>query len=198
MKRFTILESTAVPIDQANLDTDQIIPARFLKNPREGGFSRYLFHDLRFNTDGSTVHDFSLNQQRYHSASILVARQNFGCGSSREAAVWALYDYGIRAVIAPSVGDIFRNNSLKNGLVPITLPLNAVDDLFKFLAINPDHTITVDLMAQLVVLPPAVTLGFHIDTFVKECLLSGVDEIEYTLSKLDEIANFERRYERDV
>lgn len=194
MERFTRLEAIAAPIAQSNLDTDQIIPARFLKKPREKGFGQYLFYDLRFQPDGAENADFILNQSPYRFASILVAAQNFGCGSSRESAVWALYDYGFRAIIAPSFGDIFSNNSLKNGLLPIVLPYDVVASLLSSLKEIPGQTVSVDLQTQIVTLPDRATHKFDIDPFAKECLLGGLDELEYTLSRMDEIVRFEKAY----
>jgi len=198
MERLTRIEAIAAPIAQSNLDTDQIIPARFLKKPREQGFGQYLFYDLRFQPDGAENADFILNQAPYRSASILVAAQNFGCGSSRESAVWALYDYGFRAIIAPSFGDIFSNNSLKNGLLPIVLPDDVVASLLGSLRERPGQAVSVDLQTQIVTLPDRATHQFEIDPFAKECLLGGLDELEYTLSRMDEIVRFEKVYQREI
>jgi 3-isopropylmalate/(R)-2-methylmalate dehydratase small subunit len=194
MERFTRLEAIALPFPLSNIDTDQVVPARFLKKLRRDGFGQYLFNDLRFQSDGSENPEFPLNRPAYRSARIIVAGANFGCGSSREAAVWALHDYGFRAAIAPSFGDIFFNNSLKNGLLPIVLPPAVVLGLLSFLRASPGQRVSVDLPAQLVTLPDGSTCGFEVDAFAKECLVYGLDELEYTLSRLDEIVKFENAY----
>ena len=191
MEPFKLLESTVVPMPESNIDTDQIIPARFLQKPRRDGCGPWLFHDLRYFPTGEENPTFVLNQPRYRAARILAAGDNFGCGSSRENAVWALYDYGFRAVIAPGFGDIFFNNCLKNGLLPVRLPRNVVDRL---LAADSEQVVKVDLNAQTVSFGQA-QVGFEIDPFTKHCLLNGVDELGYTLTRLDEIAEFEREYE---
>ncbi len=187
MQRFTTLEAVAMPIAQPNVDTDQIIPARFLQKLRKDGFGQYLFHDLAENPD------FVLNRPAYREARILVAEQNFGCGSSRENAVWALYDRGFRVVIAPSFGDIFFTNCLKNGLLPVVLPTDVVDDLLPSLR---GQSLKVDLESQLVTLPDGAGHHFDIDPFARHCLLNGIDELDYTLSLMQEIAAFERSYEQ--
>src|SRR5580704_587226 len=176
MQRFTTLESVAVPMPQSNIDTDQIIPARFLQKLRKDGFGQYLFHDLAEDPA------FVLNQPAYKGAQILVAGKNFGCGSSRENAVWALFDHGFRVVIAPSFGDIFFNNCLKNGLLPIALKLNVV----------PRQKLKVDLESQTVEGHP-----FEIDPFAKHCLLNGIDELDYTLSLMKQITAFEEARRAD-
>lgn len=190
MLPFQSLGAKFAPIHESNVDTDQIIPARFLQKPRRDGCAAWLFHDLRYSSSGVENPAFVLNQALYRSATILVAGDNFGCGSSRENAVWALYDYGFRVLIAPSFGDIFFNNCLKNGLLPVRLPRTAVEELLA----SSTHVVAVDLILQ------NVTSGdsrfhFEIDPFAKYCLLNGVDELDYTLSRLDEIMEFERRYE---
>jgi 3-isopropylmalate/(R)-2-methylmalate dehydratase small subunit len=195
MQRFTPLDAIAVPIAQPNVDTDQIIPARFLQKLRRDGFGQYLFHDLRFRADGSENGGFILNQPPYRAARILVAAQNFGCGSSRENAVWALYDYGIRMAIAPSFGDIFFNNCLKNGLLPVTLPRDIVGGLLASLQAAPGQTLQADLASQTIVFPDGARYEFAIDPFAKYCLLNGIDELDYTLSRMDEIVAFEQEYE---
>jgi 3-isopropylmalate/(R)-2-methylmalate dehydratase small subunit len=187
MHAFTTLEAVAMPMTQPNIDTDQIIPARFLQKLRKDGFGQYLFHDLAENPD------FVLNRPAYREARILVAEQNFGCGSSRENAVWALYDRGFRVVIAPSFGDIFFNNCLKNGLLPVTLPLEVVAHL---LSSADDQKLKVDLESQLVSLPGGVAHRFDIDPFAKHCLLNGIDELDYTLSLMPQIAAFEQSYDQ--
>jgi 3-isopropylmalate/(R)-2-methylmalate dehydratase small subunit len=195
MERFTPLDAVAVPFAQPNIDTDQIIPARFLQKLRRDGFGQYLFHDLRFCADGSENPAFILNQPAYRAARILVAEQNFGCGSSREHAVWALYDYGFRVAIAPSFGDIFCYNCLKNGVLPVVLPHDIVGGLLASLQAAPGQTFQADLASQTIVFPDGVRHEFAIDPFAKYCLLNGIDELDYTLSRMDEIEEFEREYE---
>ena len=195
MERFTPIDAAAVPFAQPNVDTDQIIPARFLQKLRRDGFGQYLFHDLRFRTDGTENPGFILNEPRYRNARIMVAEQNFGCGSSRENAVWALYDYGFRMLIAPSFGDIFFNNCLKNGLLPVTMPKDIVAGLLASLRAMPGQTLQADLASQTVVFPDGAGHQFSIDPFAKHCCLNGIDELDYTLSRMDEIVAFERHYE---
>ena len=189
---FTTLTAVGVPYEPANVDTDQIIPARFLKVPRNEGYGRFLFHDLRFREDGSEVPDFVLNRAPYRGARILVANSNFGCGSSREGAPYAFYDSGFRSVIAPSFGDIFFNNCLKNGIVPVRLSDDICASLRDELTAKPGTQITVDLESQLVNRKHA----FTIDAFYREMLLQGVDEIGLTQSLLPRIEAFEQDYAR--
>lgn len=191
---FTTLRAPAVPFLGANVDTDQILPARFLSKPRSGGFSQYLFHDLRFNEDGTEKPDFVLNREAYRQARILVGEQNFGCGSSRENAVWAVYDYGFRAVVAPSLGDIFRANSLKNGLLPVVVDAGVVASLIASLQAEPGRSVEIDLAAQTLTDVHGAVHSFDIDAFSKHCLLNGIDELDYTLSQMDQIDAFERRH----
>ena len=181
-----------------NIDTDQIIPARFLWRKRSEGWGHLLFNDLRFKDDGSPRPQFVLNRPEYRNARILVADRNFGCGSSREHAVWALYDYGIRTVIAPSFGDIFFNNSLQNGLLPIVLPDATVETLVAALEQTPGSQIGINLETQQVSGPDGVLHGFEVDPFRKECLLAGADEVTFTLSLGNQIDAFERTYECKV
>ena len=195
MEKFQRIVAPGVPIDGANVDTDQIIPARFLRKPRKAGMGGFLFHDLRFNDDGSEKPDFVLNRAPYRKARVLVAERNFACGSSREHAVYALQDYGFRAVIAPSFGDIFHNNSFQNGLLPIVLPAEAAAALRAALHKQPGATLTVDLAAQRVEGPEGMSYGFAIDPFRKHCLLEGVDEIGFTLGFKDKIAAYEAAHE---
>jgi 3-isopropylmalate/(R)-2-methylmalate dehydratase small subunit len=185
MQAFQPIRTTFFPLPQANVDTDQIIPARFLQKPRHEGCGPWLFHDLRENAA------FVLNRPEYGGARALVAAENFGCGSSRENAVWALYDYGFRIVIAPSFGDIFYSNCLQNGLLPIRLPSADVD---RMLAASPSEAVAVDLESQTVVFGEE-RWTFDINPFAKHCLLNGIDELAYTLSRLDEIVAFERTLE---
>lgn len=197
MEPIDRFDAVAAPMARPNVDTDQIIPARFLQKPRDGGVGEFLFRDLRFQPDGAENPDFILNQPHHRGARILVADRNFGCGSSRENAVWALHDYGFRAVIAPSFGDIFASNSLKNGLLPIRLPDEVVHGLLARLTEDPGLSIAVDLTEQTVTLPDGSVHGFDIDGFAKHCLLNGLDDLDYTLSHLSDIAAFERRYGRE-
>lgn len=195
MDRFERLEAVAVPIARVNCDTDQIIPAQYLQKLRSEDFGRFLFAASRFRKDGSEVAEFILNRPAYRPAHILVADRNFGCGSSREHAVWALHDYGIRAVIAPSFGDIFFNNCLKNGLLPIVLPQAVVTPLLAQLEASPGAVVAVDLPAQEVVLPDGGRHPFEIEAFAKSCLVNGVDELGYTLALSARIDAFERSYD---
>jgi 3-isopropylmalate/(R)-2-methylmalate dehydratase small subunit len=193
MTPFTRVTAPAAPIDLPNVDTDRIVPARFLRKPRGPDYARYLFHDLRF-TDGGALHsDFVLNQPAYREARILIAAENFACGSSREGAVWALDAYGIRAVIAPSLGDIFHQNCFKNGLLPVILPADVVAELRRQLRERPGSAVTVDLDTQTVTAPDGTTHRFDIDPFRKQMLLTGQDEITLTLSYESSIAAFEAR-----
>mgnify|MGYP001593415887 CR=1 FL=1 len=191
MEPFARLTAIAVPLDQANVDTDRIIPARFLRKPRSGGYGGFLFHDVRFNADGSEVSDFILNRSPYRDARILVTDRNFGCGSSREGAVWALFDYGFRSVIAPSFGDIFFNNCFKNGLLPIVLREDIVAGLREQLNRQLGARIDIDLMAETLVAPDGVRHRVEIDPFRKRCLLHGFDDIGLTLEHEAAILAFE-------
>lgn len=194
MEPFRTLRATAVPYPGVNVDTDQILPARFLPKPRALGFAQYLFHDLRFDDDGRERDSFILNRPPYRHAQILVAEENFGCGSSRENAVWAVSDFGFRVVIAPSFGDIFRSNSLKNGLLPIVLDHSTVHSILARLAEEQGATIGVDLAAQTVTGPNGDVHHFDIDEFSKHCLMNGLDELDYTLAQMDRIEAYERRH----
>mgnify|MGYP000874364584 FL=1 len=202
MQAFNRLDGLVVPLDRANVDTDAIIPKQFLKSIKRTGFGPHLFDEWRYLDHGEPGMDcarrppnpeFNLNQPRYQGASILLARENFGCGSSREHAVWALDEYGIRCVIAPSFADIFFTNSFKSGLLPLRLPVETVDRLFKAIMAQPGYRLTVDLLAQTVLTPQGAVLGFQIDPFRKECLLNGWDDIELTLRHADEIRAYEER-----
>lgn len=194
MDAFTTLTAVAVPIDLANVDTDRIIPARFLRQPRAPGFERFLFHDVRFAEDGSERSDFVLNQPAFRPARIVVAAENFACGSSREAAVWALAAYGFRAFIAPSFGDIFAQNCGKNGALAIALPGEIAARLRAELRERPGAQMTVDLPSQTVTGPDGARYAFEVDGFLKECLLRGQDEIALTLGYESAIAAFETRH----
>jgi 3-isopropylmalate/(R)-2-methylmalate dehydratase small subunit len=192
MEPITRLQARAVPIDQANVDTDQITPARYLQKPRSAPFGDYLFRDLRFEADGSEKPDFVLNRPAYRGAQIVVAEENFGCGSSREHAVWALHDYGIRVVIAPSFGDIFASNAAKNGLLTVVLPGSVVKGMIEALKAEPDLEVSVDLQTQTVALPNGPVHRFEIDPYRKHLLLNGLDELGFTLGQLASIEAYER------
>ena len=192
MQPFTVLSAPAVPIDLPNVDTDRVIPARFLRKPQGSpGYATYLFHDVRFDAGGAERPEFALNQPGFRAAKILVAAENFGCGSSREAAVWALAAYGIRAVIAPSLGDIFHQNCGKNGVLAVILPAAVVADLRRQLHARPGATLTVDLERQTVTAPDGAVHRFDIDPFRKQMLLSGQDDIGLTLGYESQIAAYE-------
>lgn len=203
MKAFTTLKGLVCPLDRANVDTDAIIPKQFLKSIKRSGFGPNLFDEWRYLDHGEpgmdndkrpSNPDFVLNFPRYAGAQVLLARENFGCGSSREHAPWALDDYGFRAVIAPSFADIFFNNCYKNGLLPIVLPAEVVDRLFAECEASPGYSLTVDLAAQTVTTPSGATFGFDVTEHRKHCLLGGLDEIGLTLQHADEIKAFEARH----
>jgi 3-isopropylmalate/(R)-2-methylmalate dehydratase small subunit len=187
MEPFKKLTATAAPLRAENVDTDQIIPARFLTAVTKEGMGDGLFSSWRYNADGSPKPDFVLNQPEYQGADILIAGRNFGSGSSREHAVWALTEYGFRTVIAPGFADIFYNNSLKNGLLPVPLPEETVNMLLDLAEEEPDTQITVDLASQTVTLPDGQTHKFNIDPFRKICLLEGLDDLGYIMSKMDAV-----------
>jgi len=193
MERFTLLDAVALPIARPNVDTDQVVPARYLQKPRSDDFGAYLFRDLRFLPDGRENPDFVLNRPAYPEARIVVAERNFGCGSSREHAVWALYDHGFRVAIAPSFGDIFASNALKNGFLPVVLAADVVDGLLQQMARQPGMRLVVDLAAQEVRTPAGAIHRFDVDPYSKHCLLEGLDEIDYTLSLLPAIKAYEAR-----
>lgn len=197
MEAFRHLDAVAVPLPQPNIDTDRIIPARFLSRPRDVDHAAFLFHDARRRPDGAEDPEFPLNRQEWREARIIVAGRNFACGSSRESAVWALFDAGFRCAIAPSFGDIFRNNGTKNGLLPVVLPAEVVEGLIAQLEAGPGARIAVDLAAQTVTAPDGGVHGFDIDPFAKHCLLEGLDDFGLTAAYEDEIAAFERRYGRE-
>ncbi|ATR84167.1 3-isopropylmalate dehydratase small subunit [Pseudomonas sp. FFUP_PS_473] len=203
MKAFTQHTGLVVPLDRANVDTDQIIPKQFLKSIKRTGFGPNLFDEWRYldvgqpyqdNSKRPVNQDFVLNHERYQGASVLLARENFGCGSSREHAPWALEEYGFRTIIAPSYADIFFNNSFKNGLLPIILSDEEVDALFKQVEAAPGYQLTVDLQSQTVTRPDGKVLSFEIDAFRKHCLLNGLDDIGLTLQDRDAIATFEAKH----
>jgi 3-isopropylmalate/(R)-2-methylmalate dehydratase small subunit len=196
MKPFTTLIAIAAPMEMANVDTDRVIPVRFLRKLRsdKAGYDPYLFHDMRFDNDGREKPDFVLNQPAYRRAGILVAGANFGCGSSREGAVYALLDYGIRAVIAPSFGDIHYANELQNGMLPVTLPEEICRGLRDQLRAKPGATLAIDLPAQTVVDTEGTAHPFTIDPVYKERLLKGLDDIGLVLENTPAIETFEHDY----
>lgn len=192
MQPFTTLTATAVPLRAENVDTDQIIPARYLTAVTKAGMGDGLFAAWRYGADGAPNPEFVLNQLEYADAEILLAGRNFGSGSSREHAVWALTEYGFRAVIAPGFADIFYNNSLKNGLLPVALPEEQVAMLWDLVEEQPDTVLTIDLDRQTVTLPDGQQASFAIDPYRKTCLLQGLDDLGYLLSKESAIAAFEQ------
>ena len=200
MQPFQTLTATAAKLDQVNVDTDQIIPKQFLKKIERTGFGIHLFHDWRFLDDAGqkTNPDFILNQSRYQGAQILVAGDNFGCGSSREHAPWALLDYGFRSIIAPSFADIFYNNCAKNGILLVALPEASVQQLFTEIEENVGCELTVDLPNQKVQSPRGLEFSFEIDPFVKHRLLNGLDDIGWTLQYQSEIESFESNYQKQA
>jgi 3-isopropylmalate/(R)-2-methylmalate dehydratase small subunit len=191
MEPFNRYEGVVVPLNRANVDTDQIVPKQFLKLTQRTGFGKYLFYDWRFFEDGTPKNEFVLNQPRYKDSKILLTRSNFGCGSSREHAVWALTDYGFRVLIAPSYADIFYNNCFKNGVLPITASDRQIDELFEDVTANYGYTLQVDLKNQAVTKPTGQTIQFMIDPFIKKCLLEGLDDISITLQHEQEIRSYE-------
>ena len=203
MKSFDTHQGIVAPMDRANVDTDMIIPKQFLKSISRTGFGPNLFDELRYldlgepgmdNSKRPLNMEFSLNMPRYQGASVLLARENFGCGSSREHAPWALEDFGFRTVIAPSFADIFFNNCFKNGMLPIVLPPEVVDQLFAEMYAAEGYRLTVDLLAQQVITPTGQRFDFAVDEFRKHCLLNGLDDIGLTLQASDAIQAFEEKY----
>ena len=203
MKAFTVHQGIVAPLDRANVDTDMIIPKQFLKSIKRTGFGPNLFDELRYLDEGQPGQDcsqrplnesFVLNQPRYHETSVLLARQNFGCGSSREHAPWALDDFGIRCVIAPGFAEIFYNNCFKNGLLPVELPEQQVDQLFGLVENNEGYQLTIDLERQVVVLADGQEMAFEVDDFRRDCLLRGLDDIGLTLQESDAIKAFEQQH----
>ena len=195
MDKFTQLTGVAAPLPIINIDTDMIIPKQYLKTIKRTGLGTALFSEMRYNEDGSENPDFVLNKPAYRHATIIVAGDNFGCGSSREHAPWALLDFGIRCVISTSFADIFYNNCFKNGLLPIVLSDEQVDALFAQCQATEGYALTVDLAAQSVTRPDGVQYSFEIDAFRKHCLLHGLDDIGLTLQERDAIAAFEARHQ---
>jgi len=202
MQPFTALDAIVAPLDRANVDTDAIIPKQFMKSIKRTGFGPNLFDEWRYLDRGQPGQDvakrprnpdFVLNQPRYAGAQILLTRENFGCGSSREHAPWALHDYGFRALIAPSFADIFFGNCFKNGMLPITLAAATIDKLFAAVAATPGFRLRIDLEAQTIVMPDGTAIPFAVDPHRKHCLLNGLDDIGMTLAKADKIRAYEQR-----
>lgn len=193
MEAFTKHTGLVATMDRSNVDTDQIIPKQFLKRIERTGFGQFLFFDWRFNDDDSVNPDFELNQPQFEGASILVAGRNFGSGSSREHAVWALADYGFRSVLAPSFADIFYNNCFKNGVLPIALPEETIQSLFSKVAENPGYQLTVDLENNVVTDSDGLSISFEVDSARRDRMLEGLDDIAATLTHVDKIAEFESR-----
>jgi len=196
MEKFTKLTGIAAPLALINVDTDMIIPKQFLKTIKRTGLGVHLFDEMRYGDDGKEKPDFVLNREPYRKAKILITGENFGCGSSREHAPWALLDFGIRCVIAPSFADIFYNNCFKNGILPVALPKETVEKLMEYARGGANATLTVDLAAQTVTGPDSVPIRFEIDAFRKHCLLNGLDDIGLTLQKAAAIDAFEERQKR--
>ncbi len=193
MQAFTTLTGIAAPLPEANVDTDKIIPARFLKTIARTGLGKNLFANVRYKADGSENPDFILNREPYRKSEILVALDNFGCGSSREHAPWALLDFGIRCVIAPSFGDIFHNNSFKNGILPIRLPREVCEKLMEDAKLGANARLTVDLARQVVVRPNGEEIPFEVDAFRRHLLLNGLDDIGQTMQHAPAIDSFESK-----
>lgn len=207
MEKFTTLTGIVAPLDRSNVDTDAIIPKQFLKSIKRSGFGPNLFDAWRYldtgepgmDNNGRPLNpDFILNQPRYQGTSILLARENFGCGSSREHAPWALLDFGIRVIIAPSYADIFFNNCFKNGVLPIVLDAGVVDGLFKAVAASEGYQLTVDLEAQIIATPAGESIGFDVEAFRKHCLLNGLDDIGLTLQHVDDIRTYESKRQTEA
>ncbi len=195
MPEFTSLTSQMAHIPQENIDTDQIIPARYLKLTDREGFGKHLFADWRYLPDGSPDPGFLLNQLRPEQTNVLLAGDNFGCGSSREHAPWALFDWGFRAVISTSFADIFKNNALKNGLLPIPVESDDYQKLVTLISAEPDAEITIDLTEQMIALPDGSKISFPIDHFSKHCLLEGIDSLDYLLSMGEQIEKYEATHD---
>ncbi|MCW8859647.1 MAG: 3-isopropylmalate dehydratase small subunit [Deltaproteobacteria bacterium] len=207
MEKFTKLTGLVVPFDRANIDTDAIIPKQFLKSIERTGFGPYLFDEWRYLDHGEPGmdcsdrplnQDFILNQARYQGAQILLARDNFGCGSSREHAPWALLDYGFKVIIAPSFADIFYNNCFKNGILPLVLGSGKIDQLFTAVKAQPGYQLSIDLESTMLTLASGEALTFEIDPFRKHCLLNGLDDIGLTLEKVDRIRIYEDRRRKET
>ena len=193
MQPFTKHTGLVATLDRINVDTDQIIPKQFLKRIERTGFGKFLFYDWRFREDASLDPDFELNQPRFEGATILLTRANFGCGSSREHAPWALLDYGFRSLIAPSFADIFRTNCFKNGILPIRLPEQEVEELFRRVDRHPGYQLTIDLESEILADNVGLQLTFEVDAFHRDSLLSGLDDIALTLQYEGKIREYEER-----
>ncbi|SDW75248.1 3-isopropylmalate dehydratase small subunit [Litoreibacter albidus] len=193
MDKFETLTGIAAPMPLVNIDTDMIIPKQFLKTIKRSGLGANLFDEMRFDRQGNEIADFVLNKPQYREAEILVAGDNFGCGSSREHAPWAIKDFGIRCVIAPSYADIFYNNCFKNGILPIVLPQEQVDAVMKDAEKGANARVSIDLNAQTVTLSDGEVFSFEVDSFKKHCLMNGLDDIGLTLEKVDSVKAFEAK-----
>jgi 3-isopropylmalate/(R)-2-methylmalate dehydratase small subunit len=193
MEKFTTLTGVGAPMSLINIDTDMIIPKQFLKTIKRTGLGKSLFFEMRYDDDGNEIQDFVLNQPAYRNAQILVTGENFGCGSSREHAPWALLDFGIRCVIAESFADIFYNNCFKNGILPIRLPKEDVEKLMQDAERGANATITVDLESQTIKGPDGGTINFDVEEFRKHCLVNGLDDISLTIQKKTSIDSFENK-----
>ena len=193
MDKFTKLRGVAAPLNMINIDTDKLIPKQFLKTIKRTGLGKHLFNEMRFNEDGSEKQDFVLNKSAYREASIIVAGDNFGCGSSREHAPWALLDFGIKCVISTSFADIFYNNCFKNGILPIVVNKQQLDQLMDAAENGANAVLDVDLEAQEIIRPSGEKVTFEIDEFRKHCLINGLDDIGLTMEKEENIDNFENR-----
>ena len=193
MEKFESFSGIAAPLPLVNIDTDMIIPKQFLKTIKRTGLGVNLFHEMRYDLEGNEIPDFVLNQPAWRNAEVIVAGDNFGCGSSREHAPWALRDFGVRCVISTSFADIFYNNCFKNGILPVTLPQNQIDTLMDVARYGANARISVDLESQQVVGPDGTAFGFEVDPFKKRCLLEGLDDIALTLEKVAAIEAFEKK-----
>ena len=194
MEKFTEVRSVAAPLPLINIDTDMIIPKQFLKTIKRSGLGKNLFDEMRYDQSGNEIGDFVLNQAKYKNTNILIAGDNFGCGSSREHAPWALLDFGIRAVISTSFADIFYNNCFKNGILPIILPKKERDLLMDDALKGSNSILTINLENQEIIRPDGSIITFDVDQFKKKCLLNGLDDIELTMKKFDKIKSFEDSY----
>ncbi|MGX7594375.1 3-isopropylmalate dehydratase small subunit [Planococcus plakortidis] len=194
MKALKTHTGTLMPLDRANIDTDAIIPKQFLKRIEKSGYGKFLFFDWRFNRDGTENEEFILNREPYRNATILLTRDNFGCGSSREHAPWAIEDYGFRVILASSFADIFYNNCFKNGILPIRLPKEQIEELFSKVAAQPEYTLTVDLESQEIRDSNGMTKHFEVDDYRKHMLLEGMDEISATIRHEEQIDAFEQQH----
>ena len=197
MEKFEKLTGIAAPMPLVNIDTDMIIPKVFLKSIEPTGFGKHLFDEMRYNRDGTEIEDFVLNQPQYREASILVAGDNFGCGSSREHAPWAIADFGIKCIISTSFADIFYNNSFKNGILPIVMPQDVVDVLMKDAEKGANARMTVDLEAQTITTSDGEEFSFDVDAFKKHCLLEGLDDIGLSMQKVESIDAYEAKMSQE-